>query len=305
MLENRKSSGGVLNCPQGLIHGMKRKKIMGQGTEIDFLFGGKGPPLLLLHGYPQTRVCWKGIAIALLEHYTLVIPDLRGYGRSGKPEPGEDHRNYSKQAMAKDQIILMRELGFTQFYVAGHDRGGRVAYRLALDYPDVVLKLAVLDIVPTLNAWQQMDDAKAMKMWHWFFLAQDKGFAEHFINKDPEFFIKWTLSAQAAPNFQFDQDCLDDYIQCASDPNVVMGMCEDYRASWFFDKDIDKDGYGKIKITCPLLILWGKYGNLSGSDPITIWKKWAKNVEGKEVPGGHLIPEEASLETILSFYKFF
>ncbi|WP_158800340.1 alpha/beta fold hydrolase [Pedobacter sp. L105] len=293
------------NSPEGLISGFERRKIMGAGTEIDVLVGGSGPPLLLLHGYPQTRLCWKNVALELLDSYTLVIPDLRGYGRSGKPEPGENHINYSKRVMASDQVMIMKELGFETFYAAGHDRGGRVAYRLALDYPDLVLKLAVLDIVPTLDAWEGINASKGMNMWHWFFLAQDKEIAEHFINKDPEFFIRWTLSSQAAENFEFDQDCLDDYIQCALNPAVIKGMCEDYRASWTLDKDIDQHDFGKVKIACPFLVLWGEKGNLAGADPIAVWNKWGGNVQGKEVPGGHLVPEEAVAETISELRKFF
>lgn len=297
----------VLNpiSPEGLIKGFERRKIMGAGTEIDVLVGGSGPPLLLLHGYPQTRLCWKNVALELLGNYTLVIPDLRGYGRSGKPEPGKNHYNYSKRVMAQDQLLVMRELGFKQFYVAGHDRGGRVAYRLALDHPEAVLKLAVLDILPTLNAWEAIDAAKAIKMWHWFFLAQDKKLVERLIGNDPEFFIRWTLSSQAADNFEFDDECLNDYLQCASDPAVINGMCEDYRASWAIDKNIDQDDFGKLKITCPLLVLWGEKGNLAGSDPVSIWNKWADHIRGKEVPGGHLVPEEAIAKTITAFYEFF
>jgi len=289
----------------GLPTGFERRTIQGAGVEIDVLIGGSGPGLLLLHGYPQTRLCWKEVAAALLGNYTLVIPDLRGYGRSGKPDPGENHENYSKRMMAKDQLMVMRELGYSEFYVAGHDRGGRVAYRLALDFPDAVIKLCVLDIVPTLNTWDGFNAAKSMKMWHWFFLAQDKELAEHLINKDPDFFIRWTLSSQSHENFRFDPEAMDDYIKCATDPLVVRGMCEDYCASWALDKDIDKNDYGNVKIDCPTLVIWGDHGNLAGSDPVNVWSKWANDVKGLELPSGHFIPEEDTDGTSAALREFF
>jgi len=295
------SKSKIKQSPEGLISGFERRTIPGAGVEIDFLIGGSGPPLLLLHGYPQTRLCWKAVALSLLDKYTVVIPDLRGYGRSGKPDAGEKHGNYSKRMMAKDQVMVMQALGFPEFYVAGHDRGGRVAYRTAIDYPEAVSKLCVLDIVPTLNTWDGIDAAKAMKMWHWFFLAQDHALAEHFITKDPEFFIRWTLSSQT-PDFKFDSEALNDYIQCAADPLAVKGMCEDYRASWALDKDIDSNDYGNVKIACPLMVIWGDQGALAGSDPLDVW---GNDVRGLEVSSGHFIPEEAAVETARALRNFF
>jgi len=293
------------SLPDGLINGFERRTIQGDGVDIDVLVGGSGPPLLLLHGYPQTRLCWKGVALELLTSYTLIIPDLRGYGRSGKPEAGKDHVNYTKRSMARDQVNIMHQLGFPKFYLAGHDRGGRVAYRLAIDYPEAVSKLGVLDIAPTVNIWDGVDSAKAMKMWNWFFLAQDNELAEHLISKDPEFFIRWTLDSQTLENFKFDPESLDDYIKCASNPLVVKGMCEDYRASWALDKDIDRNDYGRLKIACPIIVIWGNKGSLAGSDPLNIWNKWGNEVQGQEVSSGHFIPEEATAETVEIFSNFF
>jgi haloacetate dehalogenase len=183
---------------EGLISGFKRCRLPGEGIEIDALVGGAGPPLLLLHGYPQTRVAWRSVAPALAERFTCVIPDLRGYGRSDKPEGDERHERYSKRIMALDQIATMRALGHERFAIAGHDRGARVAYRLALDHPDVVSRIAVLDVVPTGEVWANSSAQSGYNSYHWYMLAQPKPLPETLIGGNPAFFLDWTLGHVAA-----------------------------------------------------------------------------------------------------------
>jgi haloacetate dehalogenase len=289
----------------GLIAGFERRRLHGDGVEIDALVGGSGPPLLLLHGYPQTRMIWKQIAHALAERFTLVMPDLRGYGRSGKP-PGEaGHATYSKRAMARDQIAVMRALGFAQFAVAGHDRGGRVAYRLALDHPDAVTRIAVLDIIPTAEAWARAGADWAVRTYHWAMLAQPAPLPETLIGADPAFFCRWTLKSWAAPGFVFDPESLGDYVACFADPASLHATCEDYRAGWTVDRALDEADRGVCKIAAPLLALWGAGYGLVKTGPLDIWRDWAADVRGHGVPGGHFCPEEAPAEVTAAFLGFF
>lgn len=290
----------------GLIPNLTHRRLPGaNGIEIDALVGGNGPPLLLLHGYPQTRMAWAQVAPALAQHHTLVIPDLRGYGRSDKP-PGDDaHTVYSKRTMALDQIETMRALGYDHFAVAGHDRGARVAYRLALDHPDAVTRLAMLDIVPTAEMWANATAASAMRSYHWYFLAQPKPMPETTIGGDPEYYLRWTLQSWAAPGFEFDPDAMADYIACFRDPAAIHAACEDYRAGWSVDRENDEADRGKRKIDAPLLVLWAEQYGVSKANPVQTWQQWASDVQGVAVPGGHFVLEEAPEQTVAALVKFF
>lgn len=265
--------------------------------------GGEGPPLLLLHGHPQTHFIWHNIAPRLARDFTVIAPDLRGYGRSSKPETTPDHEPYSKRAMGRDQLALMRHFGFEQFFVAGHDRGGRVGYRLALDHPDRILKLAVLDIVPTFEAYRRTDMPFAMGYWHWFFQAQPVPFPENVIMADPDQFY---FRQARNPRDLFDPEALADYLAAAHDPATVHAMCEDYRAGATIDFALDEADFGVKKIAAPLLALWGGRGPLDRwYDVLAIWRDWADNVEGRALDCGHYLPEEAPDETYAALRKFF
>ena len=289
----------------GIIPGFERRLLPGDGVEIDALVGGSGPPLLLLHGWPQTRMCWGNVAPLLLDRFTVVVPDLRGYGRSGKPDGDPEHKTHSKRQMARDQLATMAALGFERFAVAGHDRGGRVAYRLALDHPVAVTRIAVLDIVPTAEVWARMTPEAAVGMWHWTFQVQPRGLPERMIGAEPELFVRHVLGALSA-HPSFDPAHLDDYLACVRDPGMIHGMCEDYRAGWTIDRSLDEaDQKAGRKIEAPLLALWGEKGAAARSDPLATWHRWAHDVSGAALPCGHFLPEEAPRETAEALIAFF
>ena len=281
-------------------------------TSIGRMFvrqGGGGTPLLLLHGYPQTNVMWHRVAPALAERFTLVIPDLPGYGRSAAPEADENHAPYTKRAMAAVMVEIMEAQGFVRFGLAGHDRGGRVAYRLALDHAERVERLAVLDIVPTHTMWHAMDRAMAMKVWHWPFLAQPSPVPETLIGQAPVEFWNllaptWTKSKQLA---SFDASALAHYHAFFQDPSRISATCEDYRAGRYADLDHDEaDRAAGNKIGCPVLALWGAAGIPSeSSGPLGIWREWANDVTGQAIDSGHFICEEnpdATAKALLDFF---
>ncbi|ETP67373.1 fluoroacetate dehalogenase [Planococcus glaciei CHR43] len=270
------------------------------GAQINLRFGGEGPPLLLLHGHPQTHAMWHLIAPRLAKDFTVVMPDLRGYGDSSKPESAEDHSTYSKRAMAKDQVAVMKELGFDRFSVAGHDRGARCAYRLALDFPEVVEKLAVLDIIPTGETFRRADKDFAMGYWHWFFLAQPFDFPERVIGQNPDnFYFQGTRHL-------FHPEALAEYWRAIHLPGTIHAMCEDYRAAATIDCEIDDQDQGTRKITCPTLVLWGKKGSLPNwYDVLDVWRGWAEDVQGRGLDCGHYLAEEAPEETGAEFLRFF
>jgi haloacetate dehalogenase len=282
----------MTGLPEGLIEGFARHRLPGDGVTIDALVGGSGPPLLLLHGYPQTRVMWRAIAPQLAQRFTVVAPDLRGYGRSDKPPGDGEHVTYSKRVMARDQLATMQALGFERFQIAGHDRGGRVAYRLALDHPEAVTSLAVLDIVPTADVWSRADADGAMRMYHWFFLARPRPLPEKLIAGDPEFFLRTTMQGWAGEGFTFDVANMEDYAACFCDPATIHASCEDYRAGWGIDRALDEADRGLRKITAPLLAVWSEGFSVARSEPLKTWSAWAENVSGHAVPGGHFVCEE-------------
>jgi len=266
--------------------------------------GGSGPPLLLLHGAPQTHMMWSRIADQLAPHFTVVAPDLRGYGRSSKPAPGPDHEAYSKRAMARDMVALMEQRGFDRFAVAGHDRGGRVAYRLALDFPARITKLSVLDIVPTAEVWLRADDRFALGFWHWGFLAQAAPFPERAINATGggEFFLRGADRAATI----FGKEAAQDYWDCLADPETVRGICDDYRAGASIDRRIDMMDRGKKKITCPVQALWGAKSSVGlWYDVPAVWSGWADNLCTQEIDCAHFIVDEKPDQVISAFQTFF
>ncbi|MGI4815981.1 MAG: alpha/beta fold hydrolase, partial [Janthinobacterium lividum] len=280
----------------GMIDGFERRRLPGHDIEIDALIGGSGPPLLLLHGAPQTRVCWREVATTLAAHFTIVLPDLRGYGRSDKPLGGGDFTAYSKRVLALDQIASMRSLGFDHFNVAGHDRGGRVAYRLALDHPAAVRRLAVLDIVPTLDAMEGFDISGAFKFWHWTFLAQPEPMPERLIGGDPDAMFRTMLHAHTRDGFAFEAANLADYLACMSDPAAIHGICEDYRSALYVDRHLDAQDRGRVKIEAPTLVLWGA-STAASKSTLEKWRAWASDVRGEAFPCGHFLPEEEPVKT--------
>jgi haloacetate dehalogenase len=297
---------------------------------------GSGPGLLLLHGHPQTHAMWNAVAPRLAADFTVVCADLRGYGGSSKPQTTDDHEPYSKRAMARDQVRLMQALGFERFSVAGHDRGGRVAYRLALDHPERVEKLAVLDIIPTSEMWLRMDRRLGLVNWHWFFLAQPAPFPETLIGADPDaYYFRGDRS-------RFDPEALEDYLRSVRDPATIRAMCEDYRAGAGIDTELDEaDRAAGNKIACPVHVLWAGRDELSwflrpssfcsrhrhrrwglaaappcrrgllggiasdAADPIAIWGGWADRVSGRALDCGHFLAEEAPDETYDELKQFF
>ena len=280
---------------------------LGKGIEIHARAGGLGPPVLLLHGYPQTHVCWHKVAPALASRFTVVAADLRGYGGSSKPDGGENHVNYSKRAMALDQLEVMREFGFDHFRVVGHDRGGRVAHRLALDHPSAVERLAVLDIAPTITMYANTNRAFAEAYYHWFFLIQPFDLPERLIGADPEYFLRWTLAAWSKVKDAIDEKAFAAYLEAFQGPEAIHAACEDYRAAATIDLDHDAadERAGRL-LTMPLLALWGARGTVARHfDILRIWRdKSASEVTGKGLDCGHFLPEEAPEETLSEILHF-
>ena len=283
-----------------MFEGFESSMIDAGEATIRSCHGGSGPPLLLLHGNPQTHAMWHLVAPRLAEDFTVVATDLRGYGDSSKPETTLDHAPYSKRAMARDMVALMRHLGFEQFAVAGHDRGGRVGYRLALDHPERVTKLAVLDIIPTGEAFRRTDMRFGLGYWHWFFLAQPYDLPERLIGANPDnYYFHGTHD-------RFDPEALADYLRCARNPETIHAMCEDYRAGATFDYQLDEADRGNRRIACPLLALWGQRGYLERAyDVLGIWRDWADDVRGRSLECGHYLPEELPDETYTELHAFF
>ncbi len=264
--------------------------------------GGSGPPLLLLHGHPQTHVMWHKIAPRLARDFTVVAADLTGYGDSSKPPTTPDHTPYSKRAMARDQVAVMRHLGFERFFVAGHDRGGRCAYRMALDYPERVRKLAVLDIIPTSEAFRRADMQFSLEFWMWFFLAQPAPLPERLIGADPDIFYL-RLLGQAREHMP--PDALEDYLRCVRNPETIHAMCEDYRAAATLDFAYDEADRGTRRIACPVLALWSRDVLGEWHDVLAIWRDWADDVRGGALDCGHYLAEEAPDETYAALHSFF
>jgi haloacetate dehalogenase len=288
-----------------LFPGFDLRRIRTSGAEINFVIGGQGPPLLLLHGYPQTHAMWHRIAPRLADHFTVVCPDLRGYGDSAKPPTTADHAPYSKRAMALDQVELMRALGFKRFMLAGHDRGGRVAHRLARDHPERVERMAVLDISPTATMYAHTDMAFATAYYHWFFLIQPYDLPERLIAADPAYYLRKKLGGWGSSTEHFDPRAYAEYERCFSDPATIHASCEDYRASATLDLEHDTADVAR-KLDCPLLVLWSAKGVVHRLfDPLEDWRAMARHVRGRTLSCGHYLAEEASEETLAELYAFF
>ncbi len=284
--------------------GFEGREIETEGARIYVAVGGAGPPLLLLHGHPQTHVTWHKIAPALAERFTVVLPDLRGYGDSAKPEGGERHVNYSKRAMAADQVEVMRQLGFDRFPVAGHDRGGRVAHRMALDHPGAVERLALFDIAPTATMYARTSKEFATRYFWWFFLIQPAPLPERLIQADPEFFLRTHIEGQSKTSGSTSEAVFQEYLRCYSDPACRHAICEDYRAAASIDLEHDAaDSLNCIKV--PLLALWGAKGTVGALyDVIETWREKAQDVRGRALDCGHTLQEEAPGEVLRELLAF-
>ncbi|MDR5773378.1 MULTISPECIES: alpha/beta hydrolase [unclassified Caballeronia] len=289
-----------------MFEGFDELSISVDGIRIHAIKGGQGPALLLLHGHPQTHAIWHEVAPALAEHFTVIAADLRGYGDSDKPAGAPDHSNYSKRRMALDQVGLMRALGHASFAVIGHDRGGRVAARMALDHPAVVTRLVTLDVAPTLAMYEQTSFDFARAYWHWFMLVRPAPFPETLIRADPDLYLRQTIGARSAGLAPFTAEAYAEYLRCLSDPATAHGICEDYRASVSIDLEHDRATLASNeRIECPFMALWGEEGVIEQCfDPLREWRAYAPQVEGEALPCGHYIPEEAPailLEHVLPF----
>jgi haloacetate dehalogenase len=291
-----------------MFEGFARRRVAADGFSINAVVGGQGPPLLLLHGYPQTHAMWHRVAPRLAADFTVVAADLRGYGDSDRPKSDPDHRAYAKRTMAADMVAVMHALGFDRFGVAGHDRGGRVAYRLALDHPERVSGLAVLDIIPTHAVFAAVDKEMATSTFHWFFLIQPFDLPERLIGGDPAYFLKTLLTRWSGAGLApFAEEALAEYVRCFSDPEVIHATCEDYRAGATIDVELDGADLGRRMIRCPTLALFGGENRRLARrrDVVEVWRQWATDVHGHALPCGHFLPEEAPDETYAALREFF
>jgi haloacetate dehalogenase len=286
----------------------KSEEVTTQDATIFTCRGGNGPPVLLLHGFPQSHLMWMGVAPILARQFTVVCADLRGYGRSNCPASTADHFPYSKRAMARDMVTVMEKLGFPVFALAGHDRGARVAYRLALDYPDRVSKVAVMDIVPTAVNWQRADANFVRYMWPWSLLAQPAPLPENILAAAPDAIID---AFRVRDSVAFNPKLREVYIETLRDPDHAHAICEDYRAGATLDRQFDEEDQARgRKIKCPLLALWAGQGGQTGKahndigGPLGVWKSWASSVEGGPMNGGHFFPEEIPEETASVLTQF-
>jgi haloacetate dehalogenase len=286
-------------CP-----GFEKRRIKTSGATIHLEVGGEGPPLLLLHGYPQTHALWHKVAPRLARDYTVVCPDLRGYGDSSKPKGLPDHSNYSKRAMALDMVEVMESLGYVAFHVVGHDRGGRVAHRMARDHGRRVRSLTVLDISPTLKMYESTDRQLAKAYWHWFFLIQEAPMPERLLRGHAPWYILSRLGRGPAKLRHFDKRAVAEYVRAFKDPRTIHGTCEDYRAAATIDLVHDKKDLSK-KIRMPVLALWGRQGVIEALfDCLADWREVASDVRGRALQCGHFIPEEKPAELLAELTRF-
>ena len=290
-----------------LLPGFQTTTITTKGADIVVAHGGSGPPLLLIHGNPFTHVTWHKIAPRLAERFTLVLPDLRGYGDSSKPPGGGDHTDYSFRAMADDQVEVMKTLGFETFYAGGHDRGARVLHRMCLDHPEKVTKAVFIDALPQHHLLQNITLNWAKFSWHWLFMIQPEPLPEKFMGSDPEFFIRYKLSKTKQGTEFFDPEALSEYIRCIKNPATIHAMCEDYRATVTIDLEMDKKDFDEGKrVNCPVLLVWGAKGGVGRNhDARKVWTDYATNiVNAQSVPSGHYVQEECPDETYALLNSF-
>ena len=290
-----------------MFEGFRRAGIKAGDVTINTLVGGSGPPLLLLHGYPQCHAMWGGIADILAAHFTVVATDLRGYGDSAKPRCLPDCSNYSFRAMAADQVAVMHDLGFDHFHVVGHDRGARTAHRLALDHPAAVASLAVLDIVPTYAMFMETNRHLAGAYWHWYFLSQPEPFPEHMIGLDPDYFFETCMTGWGKMALgDFDQAKLAEYRRCWRNTDMIHGSCADYRAAASIDLEHDAADLA-VKVACPALVFWGANGLMGKLFEMKAeWEKRLVDVSTATLESGHFFPDQYPVETadkLLAFLK--
>jgi haloacetate dehalogenase len=280
-------------------------------TTIHARYGGRGAAILLLHGFPETHLMWRDVAPLLAERFTVVCADLRGYGQSGCPPSAADHAAYSKRAMAQDMVAVMRQLGFDRFSVVGHDRGGRVAYRMALDHPARVERLAVLDVLPTDMVWERADARFALGFWPWSLLAQPEPLPERILTAVPDAVVDDALGQWGTPQTVFPADVRAAYVQSLRDLRHAHAICEEYRAAAAVDREHDQaDREAGRRIICPVFVLWSAPGALENwyaaeSGPLGLWRTWADDVQGHSVPAGHFFPEEIPGQTAEALLQFF
>lgn len=280
-------------------------------TSIFVRTKGSGPPILLLHGFPQTHLMWRGVAPLLARRFAVVCADLRGYGRSGYPPSTDTHAPYAKRAMAQDMVNVMEQLGFAHFSVAGHDRGGRVAYRMALDHPDRVDRLAVLDVLPTETVWEHADARFALAFWPWSLLAQPEPLPERILAVASDAIIDDALSGWGSPSVVFSPSVRAAYAHALRDPGHAHAICEEYRAAATIDRSHDQeDRASERRITSPLLVLWSALGPLATwyaeeGGPIALWRSWSDEVVGHALDAGHFFPEEVPQQTADALARFF
>ena len=293
-----------------MLDGFKRSEIKTSGARIVTVVGGKGAPVLLMHGNPFTHLSWLKIAPTLAREFTIVCTDLRGYGDSEKPPGGEDHSGYSFRAMAQDQVEVMATLGFDTFMAAGHDRGARVLHRMCLDNPQKVRRVAILDIIPQHYLYSHINKQWATFSWHWFFNIQPFDMPERMMGADPDWFIEKKLAKTKQGLSFFDKDALAEYKRCFRNPATIHAICEDYRAGASIDLVMDEEDMAAgRKIDCPVLLLWGATGGVGRNHnpgPAEIWKAYARNIIGAQaLPCGHYLSEEAPKETTAALHAFF
>jgi haloacetate dehalogenase len=291
-----------------LLPGFADERIRTDGAELRVRYAGDGPPLLLLHGNPQTHVAWHKVVGSLTERFHVVVADLRGYGDSSAPDPGERYEHYSFRAYAQDQVQLMAALGHERFLAAGHDRGGRVVHRLCLDHPEIVPAAAVLDILPTHHVWSHTSRAWAMKTWHWPFMAQAPDLPETMLGAVPaRWFMERKLSKPGRGLTPFDPRAFDEYVRCF-DADTIRGSCNDYRAAADIDLEHDDaDVRAGRRVEVPLLVLWGEASHPRDQvgDVLEVWRGYASRVEGRALDCGHYVPEEAPQPVSDAFLEFF
>ena len=294
-----------------MLDGFDAAEVQTGETSIFVRRSGSGPPILLLHGFPQTHVMWRSVAPMLARRFTVICADLRGYGRSGCPISAADHAPYAKRAMARDMVAVMERLGFSHFSVAGHDRGGRVAYRLALDHPERIARVAVLDVVPTGEVWARADARLALAFWPWSLLAQPEPLPERLVAGAADAIVDDALGGWGSPPTAFSPEVRAAYVDALRDPARVHAICEEYRAAATRDREHDEaDRRTGRRISCPVLVLWSRRGALdtwytAAGGPLALWRAWADDVHGHPLDAGHFFPEELAEETADALIRFF
>jgi haloacetate dehalogenase len=293
------------SSPGLLMEGFAHRLIRTPGAEINVVVGGSGPPLLLLHGNPLTHVSWHKIAPTLAQSFTVIATDLRGYGDSSKPDGGPDHAAYTFRAMGEDNFAVMTALGFERFAVAGHDRGARVAFRMALDRPKRIERMAALDIVPTHHVLTNLSLGWGLESYHWFFMAQQAPFPEKLICADLGYYIQYKLNKKGVGLRIFSPEAMAEYVRCTT-PEQIHAVCEDYRATVTLDFAMDSADFGVKQIACPVLVLWGSNSHCGRHfRPLEAWSDWCSDLRGSDIPTGHYPAEERPDIVYPAFWNFF